>query len=257
MGNGWICKAFISLACSVGLLFGQAKAPQPKSQKEVEAIQAIFAAQDPDSQIKAAEELIQKFADTEFKGIALFVAANAYQNKNDSTNAIIYAERMLEVDKTSFQAGQAMTMIAKNLAIRTREFDLDKEEKLTRAEKMANEAQTVLSAAAKPRPDIPDDQWDAAKKDALSAVHESLALVAQGRKKNDVAVAEYKLAIETASPDPATMIRLASLYNTMGKHDDAIVLSDKILALPDLHPTIKQFATQEKDKAVKAKSGAK
>ena len=143
MGKGRIAKTLIGLACGVGLLFGQAKAPQPKSQKELEAIQAMFNAQDPDGQIKAAENLIQKYADTEFKSIALFVAANAYQNKNDATNAIIYAERMLEVDKTSFQAGQAMTMIAKNLAIRTREFDLDKEEKLSRAEKIERCAGSV------------------------------------------------------------------------------------------------------------------
>lgn len=248
---------FLGFACGVGLLFGQPKQPQPKSQKEVEAIQAMFATQEPDAQIKAAENLLQKFADTEFKALALFIEANAYQNKNDAENAIIFAERMLEVDKTSFQAGQAMIMVSKNLALRTREFDLDKEEKLGKAEKLANAAMEVVKVAPKPNPNIPDDQWEAARKDGLASAHEALALVAQNRKKNDVAVAEYKLAIDSPNPDPSTMLRYASLLNTMQKYDEAIAMTDKILAQADLHPTIKDFATKEKDKATKAKAGTK
>jgi len=64
----------LSFALAAGAVFLQAQ-PKPKSQKEVEAIQAIFNAQDPDSRIAAAEKLLTNFADTEFKAIALQVAA--------------------------------------------------------------------------------------------------------------------------------------------------------------------------------------
>lgn len=257
MRHGRIVGLLIGTACGAALMFGQGKQPTPKSQKEVEAIQAMFASQDPDGQIKAAENLLSKFADTEFKALALFVEANAYQSKNDAENSIIQAERMLEVDKTSYQAGQAMIMIGKNTALRTREFDLDKEEKLTKAEKMANQAIDVVKAAAKPNPNIPDEQWESARKDGIASAHEVLALVAQTRKKNDVAVAEYKLAVDSPQPDPSTMLRYASLLNTMRKYDDVIAITDKILAQPELHPTIKNFATKEKEKAVAAKAAVK
>jgi tetratricopeptide (TPR) repeat protein len=256
MNQKRIIATCIGLACGAALLFGQAKQPKVRSQKEAEAINAMFASPDPDAQIKAAENLLNKFADSDFKGLALYVEAQAYQNKNDADNAVIYAERMLELDKTSFEAGQAMLIIGKSVALRTREFDLDKEEKLTRAEKMANQAIDVLKAAPKANPNVPDEQWDAAKKEGIANAHEILAVAAQTRKKPDVAIAEYKLAIDSPRPDPAAMVRYTSYLNTIGKYDEAAVMADKVLATPDLHPVIKDIATKEKDKAAKGKAGA-
>jgi hypothetical protein len=109
---------FVRLACSVGLLAAVALAqPKPKSQKEVDAIMAMQNAQDADSRIKAAQALITKFADTEFKPFALYVIASSYQQKGDAENAIVWAEKTLEVDKTNFMC---MNMIATGLAQKTR-----------------------------------------------------------------------------------------------------------------------------------------
>ena len=116
----------LSFALVAGLALGQAQ-PKPKSQKEVEAIQAIFNAQDPDGRIAAAENLLTNFADTEFKAIALQVAAASAQQKNDFEKMVVYAERTLEADPKNYAA---MLMLANGIAQRTREFDLDKEEKL-------------------------------------------------------------------------------------------------------------------------------
>ena len=85
-----------------------------------------------DATIKAGEELITKYADTMFKEAALLQISNAYQAKGDNDKAQIYAERILEVNPKSFQA---QLMIGEMLASKTRENDLDKEEKLTKAEK--------------------------------------------------------------------------------------------------------------------------
>ena len=251
----YILGRLLVAMCAVAALMAQPKQPQPKSQKELEAIQAMFNAPDPDGRIKAAQELIQKFADTEFKSIAFQMVAMSYQMKNDVENMVIWSERVLEAEPKNYNA---MLMIAAGLAQRTREFDLDKEEKLSRAEKMAKSAEELVKTAAKPRPDLPDDQWESAKKDYSAQAHEALGLVANSRKKYDVAIAEYKLAIETAAnPDPATMVRLGAVYNVAGKPDDAIAIIDKLLAMPDVHPQIKQFAQAEKARAVQAKTGAK
>ena len=107
--------------------------PKPKSQKEIDAIMAIQNALDPDSRIKAADELISKFADTEFKAFALYIATASAQQKNDFERTLLYGERTLEADPKNYGA---MTIMAAALAQKTREFDLDKEEKLARAEKL-------------------------------------------------------------------------------------------------------------------------
>lgn len=256
--KGYIANA---MRCGLGIVLAavmtpaQQKQPQPKSQKELEAIQAIFNAQDPDGRIKASQELIQKFADTEFKTIALQMIAMSYQMKNDVDNMVIWSERVLEADPKNYNA---MLMIAAGLAQRTREFDLDKEEKLSRAEKLAKSADDLVKTAPKPRPDLADDQWESAKKDYAAQSHEALGLIASARKKYDVAISEYKLAVENAAnPDPATMVRLGAAYNLAGKPDEAIAVLDKLMTMPDVHPQIKQFAQTEKTRAVQAKTGAK
>jgi len=150
-----------------------------------------------------------------------------------------------------------MLMLANGIAQKTRETDLDKEEKLQNAEKYARTAMDLAAKAPKPRPDITDEQWDAARKDALAQAHEALGLAAMVRKKYDVAVTEFKTSTEVGpSPDQSTMVRLAAAYNLTGKPDDAIAVLDKLMAMPDLNPQIKQVAQNEKRNSMKLKSGA-
>jgi len=232
-----------------------AKQPQPKSKAEAEAVMAIFNAPDIDTRIKAVEELLTKFADSEFKVVALQVAAATYQQKNDFENMVIYSERTLEADRGNYAA---MLMLAAGIAQRTREFDLDREEKLARVEKYARGAQEALKTAVKPNPNLTDDQWEAAKKDFDAQAHEALALGAMARKKYDVAIAEFKTALEVgSSPDPATMVRLGAVYNMAAQYDNAVALLDKVMAQADVHPQIKQFAQAERARAFQAKGAAK
>lgn len=244
-------RIVLSFALVAGIALGQAQ-PKPKSQKELEAIQAMFNAQDPDSRIAAAEVLLTKFADTEFKAIALQVAAASAQQKNDFEKMVVYSERTLEADPKNYPA---MLMLANGIAQRTREFDLDKEEKLTRAEKYANSALELVKAAAKPRPDLPDADWEAAKQSYMAQGYEALGLAAMVRKKYDAAATQFQAAL-TASPEASTMVRLAAAYNAAKKPDQAIATLDKLNATPDLHPSIKAVATQERNAAVKMKGGA-
>ena len=71
---------------------------------ELEALQALQAAGgDPDKSIAAAENLITKFADTDFKRIALYMEADAYGRKDDFEQMVIFAERALEADPKNFR----------------------------------------------------------------------------------------------------------------------------------------------------------
>lgn len=242
------------IAIASALAFGQ-KQPQPKSQKEVEALQAMFNATSPDARITAAESLLSKFADTEFKPIALYFMTVSAEEKGDFEKVIVYGERTLEVDPKNYAT---MLILSRNIAQKTREFDLDKEEKLAKSEKYAKDAMAALTTAPKPRPDLPDDQWAAAKKDFEAQAHESLGMSAMVRKKYDVAIKEFQTAMSTAAqPDPTTKVRLASAYTQSGKPDDAIKALDEVMADPQLNPALRQAAQNEKMKAAKAKEAAK
>ncbi len=228
-----------------------ARQPKPKSQKEIAAIQAMFNARTPDERIAAAKALITGFADSEFRPLAWQLVAASYQQKGDEENMIVAAEELLKADPKNFNA---MIMISGALARRTREFDLDKEEKLGRAEKLANQARAVIKTAPRPNPQVTDEQWAAAKKDFDAQAAEALGLCALARKKYDDAISHFKFAVENSSqPEQATMVRLANAYIEAKRYDEGMGVLDKVLGMPNLHPAIKQFAEQEKKRATMLK----
>src|SRR5262249_1261289 len=154
---------------------------------EADAVTAMFqAAQsgNPDAVIKAADELITKFADTEFKESALYMEADAYQQKRDSTKAQIFAEQALQLNPKSYQA---TILLAEVLVQGTRENDLDREEKLGKSEKYAKDAIEFSKDAPKPNPQITDAQWADFKKEIAAKAHSAMGLGALVRKKYDVA----------------------------------------------------------------------
>jgi tetratricopeptide (TPR) repeat protein len=248
-----LTKPALALAIAATVLFAQ-KQPAPKSKGEAEAYNAIVTAMDPDARIKAADEFLTKYADTELKAPVLFIEAYCYQQKNDYEKMIVYGERTLEADPKHYGA---MLMLAKAVAQRTREFDLDREEKLTRAEKYAKTAMDLLKDAPKPNPQVTDEQWMEGKREYMAQAHQALGFAAAVRKNFDGAISELKLAIEEV-PDPIAMVRLAQVYNQAGKPDDALALLQNVMAMENLHPAIRQFAQAERVRATQLKSaGAK
>ncbi len=247
-------KALLAIACAGAAVFAQAKPPQPKSKKEAEALMAIHNAADVDSRIAAIENVLTKFADTEYKPALLNMAAMLYQQKGDQEKMVIYAERALQADPNDYQA---MIMLGQNLAAHTREFDLDKEDKLARADKYANDALKALQTAEKPNPSLTDEQWNEAKKGLVGQAHEILGTAAMLRKKYDVAVNEYKAAADAEAPnvEPATLVRLAAAQNQAGKPDEALATIDKVMATPNLDARIRSVAQAEKARAAQIKSG--
>lgn len=240
---------------------GQAAAPaqkqrQLKSQEEQKTLQAVLQAMTPDSRITAAEEFITKYPKSDFRSLALFAEAQSYQQKNDFEKMVIYGERALEADPDDATKLQAMLMLANGIAQRTREFDLDREEKLGRVDKYANGALDMLKTIPKPNPNLPDEQWDGFKGQMASDAHEALGISALVRKNYDQAITEFKTAVEVSKqPEPTAQVRLASAYNKAGKYDDAVAVCDKLMAVPDLNPQIRQIAQAERARALQAKGG--
>jgi len=226
--------------------------PNTKSRGESDAVIAMAQAANsgnPDNTIKAAEDLITKYADTFFKETALLMEAQAYQQKGDPDKAQIIGERVLEVNPKSFQA---TLMLGDLLSSRTRENDLDREEKFAKATKYLNDTIDNMKTAPKPNPQITDQQWEAGKKQIAAQVHNDFGLMALTRKKYDDAVTEFKTAVDL-DPQQAYQVRLASAYQNAGKNDEALAIVDKLLADPSLHPAIKNAAMQVKNAATAAK----
>lgn len=228
----------------------QPSGPRVKSQAEAQAVQALGQAQDADTVIKAAEDLLTKFADTDFKDVALLMEARAYQAKKDDAKAQIFAERALEANPKSYQTTM---LLGELLAAHIGEHDFDRDDKLTRAEKYLNDSIAAVSAAAKPNATLPDAQWEEIKKAAIAEGHNALGVLALDRKNYDAAIKEFQTAIAN-DPQGAYMVRLASSEVQAGKLDDAIALCDKLMADQQNPTQVRQVAQAVRSQALTKKN---
>ena len=78
-----------------------------------------------------------------------------------------------------------------------------------------------MKEAPKPNDKLTDEQWGGYKKDFESQAHEDLGMSAMARKKTDLGISEFKMAVDMgASPSASTMIRLAAAYDTAKMPDE-------------------------------------
>ncbi len=261
-----VFEVMAALAGAAAVLVAQAQkapptaaGPQPKSAKEADAIKKIANAKTPDETVAAVENLITNFADTSFKSVALYEAAEAEDAKGDYAKAVSYGELSIDADPKGGDAMNAMLLVAGELAQHTQKYDLDREDKLSKSEKYVAQALEMLPAITKPPgARISDADFAAFKKDKTSEAHRDLGLIATARGKWDVAAAEFKLAVDGAStPDSVVMARLGNAYNENKQYAEAKVVLQKVLDMPMLNPSVKAFATQELNRANNGLKGSK
>jgi tetratricopeptide (TPR) repeat protein len=253
-----ILAGLLTIAAGISLLAQQAGAPPtpaPKSPEESKAITALFNAQgNPDATIAAAEDLLAKFKDTQFKEAALALEADAWRSKRDMEKAQVYGERVLAVNPYNLDAN---LMLSEIIVQTTPENALGKDEKLGNAEKYLKTAQQALSNMAKPEA-MPENVWGEYKQFTTARIRNNYGMLAMSKKDYAKAIPEFQAAAEGDPQQQAYEARLAQALLMAGKPAEAIQLCDKLLAKPDLNPTIKSFVTGVKGNASRttAKPGA-
>jgi tetratricopeptide (TPR) repeat protein len=222
--------------------------PGPKSQAEVQAVNAAIQAQTADDRIKAVDDLITKFPNTDFKSFALVMEAESWQVKGDSVKTIVFGEQALQADPKNFDADN---LLANTLAATTRDTDLDKDDKLKRGEKYAHDSLDLLNTGTRPFT-TPEQTWPKVKSDAEAQAWQALGMIAIVRKKSDEAITDFQKGID-ANASPLLMVRLGRVLLAQNKNDEAISWYDKALASPNLPPQVKSIADADKARAVAAK----
>jgi tetratricopeptide (TPR) repeat protein len=248
--NTTALTGFAALAFGLSPLWAQ----KVKSQKEQQAILAVQMAKDPDDRIKAIENVLTNFADTEFKVALLQMAVQSEEQKNDYAQIVFYGERLLKEDpKNAF----ALVTLASETARHTRENDLDKDEQLAKVDKWAKDGIEAAKVMPKIRPDVADADWEGVRKDMEAQGYVALAMAEVLRKNYDGAVTNYKQSLAIgSSANPATLVRLAQAYMSMGKLDDANFTLDKAINTPDVPAQIKTIAENLKAEVAKHKAAA-
>jgi tetratricopeptide (TPR) repeat protein len=228
------------------------KTPKPKSNAENNALLEMFKATDPDAQIKAAEDLMKTYPDTDYKPQVLLVEAQAYHGKRDDPKAIVLGEQSLAEDPKNYAT---LLLLADIYSRGSKSTDFDLNDKLAKAEKYAKEALADLEVAPKPKPDLPDADWNAAKTGQESEAWMSLGFSALLRKKYDDAKTDFQKGI-SMYPDALTMLYVERAYATAKQYDEAIAWADKVAAAPNASDQFKGIAANDKKRAQDQKKAA-
>jgi tetratricopeptide (TPR) repeat protein len=240
----------VGAAVAATTLCAQSASPipaKPKSRKEAEAISAVIKAQGqgPDALIAAATDFLTRYADTEFKGWAFYVMANAAEQKRDLINVVVYGEQSIAADPMNFGA---MALMSRAIAMGTKKFDLDKAEKIARAQKLGKDAiELSKKNPPKPNPQLTDEQWAGAVSEMVEPAYEGMAYAAMVEEKYDECAADLKLGVDSSPhPEPALMVRLGFCYRLAKKYDEAAAILDRAIADPNSIEVVKQAAIQQK-----------
>ena len=217
-------KRFLTLAlaaclCVAGLL---AQQPNFKSQEEIDAFIAVQGAPSAQERANAGVAFLATYPESEAAGLAAYVTMLSYQQLNDFDNMLLYGDMVLEHNPAPGVMAGTLISLAGAIPTRTREFDLDKEEKLAKAEDYAKRAMGMIPTLVKMDPNMSDDEWLATRKEFMSQCHEALGGVALKREDFTASEASFRKSLElSAQPLPFTLYNLALVLSKQGKNEEA------------------------------------
>jgi len=210
---------------------------------------------DPAAREKAAEDFVAKYPDSELKGAAFQQTMAVYQQAGNEDKALEMGRKAL-----SFSPDDPTVLVstAELIASRTRDTDLDKDQRLAEATKDAKHALETITDFPAP-PNMPADQVAKIKNEIRGTAYSVLGMADYTNKNYAGAANNFKQAIDvtTGDPDPTVFLRYTLALDKAGKYPEALDAANKTLALADAQPQVKQLATQEKARLEKLANGPK
>jgi tetratricopeptide (TPR) repeat protein len=220
--------ALATLVCVTGLY---AQMPQFKSQEAFDAFMLVQGAVTPEQRAGAGVDFIAQFPKSEAVGLASYMVMLSYQQMNDFDNMLLYGEMVLDSNPAAGVKTGTLISLANAIPTRTREYDLDKEEKLNKAEDFAKQAMNLIPTIQKMDPNLSDDEWLATKMDFMSQCHEAIGSVMIKRQDYPAAEVSMRKALEMSpNPTPFTLYQLATALSKQGKNEEAAEMADRCSA---------------------------
>src|SRR5262249_28939602 len=120
---------------------GAKRPPQAKTQPEFDAYQKAVALNDPAAMEAAATDFATTFPDSELRKLLFLTNLRLYQSSNPD-KTIEIGRKILAIDSDD---PEALVTVASVLAEKTRDTDLDKDQRLDEALKMAQRATETIN----------------------------------------------------------------------------------------------------------------
>jgi tetratricopeptide (TPR) repeat protein len=228
--------------------------PQAKTQPEFDAYKVAAALTDPVAQEKAADDFAAKFPDSELRSVLYKSAMHGYQQSNNAEKMMDTAKKVLSYDPDD---PEALLGVAQVLAERTRDTDLDKDQRLAEAKKDAERAlQTVETDI--PTAGQPPDRIEAYKGFLRSEAYAILGTISFNAKAWPDAEANLRKSIDAfpQQVDPIAVFRLAVALDMQNKIPEALKYANQAVDLTKEETAAGKAARAEKDRLTKLNVGS-
>jgi len=229
--------------------------PQAKTQAEFDAYKAAVATSaDPVAFGKAADDFATKFPDSELRVLLFKTSMHYYQNANNADQMSAAAEKVLKIDPDD---PEALVGAAEVIAERTRDTDLDKEQRWAEAQKDALHAvETVETDVAIPA-GTPQQKIDAYKGFLRSSAYSVLGAISFNQEKYPDAENYFRKSIDAlpSQPDPVVVLRLAISLDKQNKYPEALKEANHAVELTQEASVAGKLARQERDRLVQLTGG--
>ena len=229
--------------------------PAAKTQPEFEAYKAALALTDAAAAEKAADDFAAKYPDSELRAVLYKSAMQKYQAANNADKMLDMAQKSLTFDPDD---PEALVGAAQVLAERTRDTDLDKDQKLAEAKKDAERALVTVDTDV-PTAGYPPDKVDLFKRFIRSEAYAIIGTLAANAKNYPEAETNLRKSVEVfpEQVDSVAVLRLAIALDNENKVPEALKYANQAVDLTKDHPdsAAGKAARAEQDRLTKLNSG--
>ncbi len=229
--------------------------PAAKTQPEFDAYKAAVAQTDPAALEKAADDFAAKFPDSELREVLYKAAMQKYQQVNNADKMMEMARKALTFDPDD---PEALLGVAHVLAERTRDTDLDKDQRLAEAKKDAERALVTIDTDL-PTTGYPAEQLEAYKGFLRSEAYAVLGTLSTNAKNWPEAEINLRKSIEAfpQQVDSIAVLRLAVALDMQNKIPEALKYANQAVDLTKDRPDsgVGKASREEQDRLTKLSSG--
>lgn len=229
--------------------------PQAKTQPEFDAYKAAMALTDAAAQEKAADDFAAKFPQSELRVVVYKSVMLKYQAANNADKMLEMGQKALGFDPDD---PEALVGVSQVLTERTRDTDLDKDQKLAEAKKDAERALVTVDTDV-PTLGYPPERIDMFKRYVRSEAYAILGTLASNSEKYAEAETDLHKSIDAfpEQVDAVAVLRLAIALDKQNKTAEALKYANQAVDLTKDHPDsgAGRAARAEQDRLTKLNSG--
>ncbi len=229
--------------------------PQAKTQPEFDAWKAAAASTDAAGLEKASDDFATKFPDSEIRILLYQNAMRLYQNANNAEKTEAMGRKVLSLDGDN---PEALVMVAEVIAERTRDSDIDKDQRFAEATSMAQKALQTIDTDISVPAGTAQEKIDAYKAGLRSQAYSIIGAIDYKKENYAAAQEDLQKSIDAYPSDPAPVdiLRLALALDKQGKYPEALKVANRVVEMTKDDTVVGTTARHERDRLQQLTGGA-